>query len=358
MSDPNNAAVRVLQNYAKAYAQKAASDGAPDRLTVEDGQGGITAAKQQPKKDPGETDLKQDLPTDGTTRTSDGGSAAGESLTVADGQGGITTQKQQPKKDPGEADLKTGMPTNCEARKSAADRVLSIRSSIAAAQGKPAPVAPTQKSATQGNPAPQLDLSTDVLAKIASAILASDEGINYAYRTLEKQAGAAVAHARINEAIEMANQYDANEQVKQAAFTEAQDKATNVYNFLIDNGVTEADCDGILKTAALHQSAIMEYEHPMLKAAYAQAMDDAGTMEAADEAAGAEGAPPVDEALPMGGEQLSEEEIMQLLQEMIASGEITAEDVQAALAAEGGAADPALAEGGGAPPMEEAPPVM
>ena len=67
-------------------------------------------------------------------------------------------------------------------------------------------------------------------------------------------------------------------------------------------------------------------------------MDDAALLAAADDAGaeGIEGAPPVEEAMPMGGEDLSEEEIMALLQEMIDSGQITEEDIMEAVAASGG----------------------
>jgi hypothetical protein len=348
MSEPKNEVVALL----RGYAQKIASSGAPDRLTVADGQGGISTHAAQPKKDGGEAELKQDQPADGTMRTSNTPSSTPDRLNVADGQGGISTNGAQPKKDPGEEELKKDQPADGAVRKSAgvSDRVNVIRKAISGANPNLAPVvqqkAATAPAATQ---APTIDLSQDTLAKIASAILATEEGINFTHSLFEKQAGEAAARQQIQEAIMAAQAYDDTEQVKSAAINDAHTKAASVYNDL-QGTITEAEADEILKVAHVHQEAIIAYDSPLLKQAYAAGMDDAALMEAADEAGGAEGAAPVDEALPMGGETLSEEEIMALLEEMIASGEITEEDVMAALqATEGG-------EGAPAPEGEEAPP--
>jgi hypothetical protein len=348
MSEPKNEVVALL----RGYAQKIASAGAPDRLTVADGQGGISTMGAQPKKDPGEAELKQDLPTDGTGRKSSTPSSTPDRLNVADGQGGISTMGAQPKKDPGEAELKQDLPTDGIIRKSASDRVNAIRNAITGANPKIAP-AVQQKAATAPAPAAaaQIDLSQDTLAKIASAILATEDGINFTHSLFEKQAGEAAARQQIQEAIMAAQAYDDAEQVKSAAMNDVFNKAAAVYNDL-QSIITEDEADEILKVAHIHQEALLAYDSPLLKQAYAAGMDDAALMEAADEAGGAEGAAPVDEALPMGGEDLSEEEIMALLQEMIASGEISEEDVMAALqATEGGeeAAPPEAAPEGALP---------
>ena len=129
--------------------------------------------------------------------------------------------------------------------------------------------------------------------------------------------------------------------------------------------MTEAHADAIIKQAALHQETLASLDHPLLKAAYAQGMDDASLMAAADEAGApegaeppADGASPADEALPMGGESLSEEEIMALLQEMLASGQITEKDileaVQATSGGEGMPPEGMPPEGADAPPEEAA----
>ena len=371
MLEPKNDVAKYLRTFAKDLAKKAAN-GAPDRLTVADGQGGITTHAGTIPKDPGEADLKQDLPTDGTGRTSAALGGAPDRLTVADGQGGITAAGGTIPKDPGEAELKQDLPADGTVRKSAGARVAAISAALGAANPRflpaatvttPAPVQ-LKSAGTAGDP--PINLSQDTLAKIASAALSTEEGINFIHGIFEKQAGAAAAREQIIEAIHAADAYDNNEQVKQAAYDDVFTKAAHFHEQL-SQILTEDDADFILKQAAVHHDALMSLEHPLLKQAYAAGMDDAAVMEGAEEAQGEEGAPPTDEALPMGGEQLSEEEIMQLLQEMIASGEITEEDVMAALeATEGGAGgaeggDP-LADAGGAPPADagapppEAPP--
>ena len=332
MSEPKNEVVALL----RGYAQKIASAGAPDRLNVADGQGGISTMGAQPKKDPGEADLKQDQPADGTGRKSNTPSSTPDRLNVADGQGGISTMGAQPKKDPGVDELTQDLPADGTVRKSASDRVNAIRNAITGANPKIAPAQQKAATAPAAVVAPQIDLSQDTLAKIASAILATEDGINFTHSLFEKQAGEAAARQQIQEAIMAAQAYDDTEQVKSAAMNDVFTKAAGIYNDL-QTIITEDEADEILKVAHVHQEAILAYDSPLLKQAYAAGMDDAALMEAADEAGGAEGAAPVDEALPMGGEDLSEEEIMALLQEMIASGEISEEDVMAALqATEGG----------------------
>ena len=318
----------------KAYAIKLASGGRPDRMTTADGQGGITAHNEQVKKDPAVDDLKADLPADSSARTSDKPAGSPDRMTTADGQGGITASNQQVPKDPGEADLKADLPSDGAVRKSANDRISRIRQAIS---GKAAAGEPVAKSANATPAAattmPAADLSPDVLAKIASAVLSTEEGIGFVHSMFEKQAGEAAARSMIQEAILSAEQFDTVEQVKSAAFEDVFSKAAAIHADL-SQIITEEDADSIRKTAAIHQAALMELDHPLLKAAYAAGMDDAAGMEAAEDEGG-EGA--ADAAMPMGGEQLSEEEILALLQEMIASGEITEEDVAAALqASEGG----------------------
>lgn len=354
MSEPKNEVVALLRGYAK----KIAADGSPDRMTVADGQGGISTHSAQPKKDPGEAELKQDQPADGTMRSSDTPASSPDRMTVADGQGGISTMGAQPKKDPGEADLKKDQPADGAVRKSASDRVNAIRNAITGANPALAPV--VQQKAATAPAAPSIDLSADTLAKIASAILSTEEGINFTHSLFEKQAGEAAARQQIQEAILAATSFDEVEQTKSAAMNDVFAKAASIHKDL-QGIITEVEADEILKIAHIHQEALLAYDSPLLKQAYAAGMDDAALMEASEEAGGAEGAPPVDEALPMGGESLSEEEIMALLEEMIASGEISEEDVMAALQAteggggEEGAPPAAPAEGEPLPPEGGAP---
>jgi hypothetical protein len=339
MSAPKNELAAYLRNFAK----KLAADGSPDRMTVADGQGGISTHQAQPKKDPGEEDVKADQPADGKTRTAASIGGSPDRMTVADGQGGISTQQAQPTKDPGEAEVKADQPADGTVRKSA--RIENIRAAILGKQPASAPATqPAEKSAAP-TPAPQLDLSQDTLAKIATAILSTEDGIEFTHRLFEKEAGAAAAREQIMEAIAAAEHYDTTETIKSAAYADVFEKAAGIETAL-SQIITEDDADDILKTAQVHQEALASLEDPMLKMAYAQGMDDAALMEAADEAGEAGEGGDIEGALPMGGEDLSEEDVLALLEEMIAEGLITKEDVDQAIQMAG--------SGEGAPP--EAPP--
>ena len=348
MSDNKNEVVALLRN----FASKLASGGSPDRLTVADGQGGISTHAAQPKKDPGEAEVKHNLPADGQVNTSDSPTSNPDRLTVADGQGGISSHAAQPKTDPGEAELKAGLPADGVVRKSASDRVNAIRNAMTNGRGTAAPVAASTPAAAftqkQATPAvPSIDMSQDMLAKIASTALSTEEGIAFIHNLFEKQAGEAAAREQIAEALRVADAYDSVQHVKSAAINDVLEKAAAIHDELAQV-ITEDEADSILKIASFHQAALLELDHPLLKQAHALGMEDAALMEAAEEAEGQEGALPVDEAIPMGGEELGEEEILALLQEMIASGEITEEDVKAALEA---------TEGEGAPAPEQEQPM-
>ena len=345
----------------RAYAQKiaaeksAAGEGAPDRMTTGDGDGGITVSKGSIPSDVGEKEVKTDQPADGKTRTAASLGGSPDRMTTGDGDGGIDVSKGSIPTDVGEGEVKADLPADGMVRKAAtlSVRAQGIRSALLKtsptlaakieAQEKKAAGTPAPGQKQAAAPAPQqaatpsLNLSQETLAKIASAVLSTDEGVRFVHDALEKQAGEAAAHAQIKDAIAAAQVYDEGEQIKSAAFNDLGRKAQAIHASLMEHGVTEDDCDQVIKQASFMQTKIASFEHPMLKAAYVQGMDDAALMAAADDAGGEGGAPPVEEALPMGGEELGEEEIMQLLEEMLASGEITEEDIAAALAAtEGG----------------------
>lgn len=357
MSEQQNEVVTLLRGFAKKLAS------APDRMTTADGQGGMTTMPAQPQMDAAEGDIKQDLPVDGVTRKSMPKGATPASVTVADGQGGMTTATAQPSFDDGEYDMKQDLPADGTTRKSA--RVDAIRAAILGANPALAPTAPAaanvqsapadaQKQA--GNDVAQpIELSQDLLAKIASEVLATEEGINFVYSMREKAAGAAAAHAELTSAIQAAEYYDQLDQVKSAAFHDVFSKAAAIHDELAQI-ITEDDADEILKTAAIHQAALFECgDNELLKVAYAAGMDDAALLEAADEAKeGEEGEEDEEKGeLPMSAEEgLSEEEVLALLAELIASGELTEEEVMQAIAeSEGGEAG----EEGMASGMEGAP---
>lgn len=351
LTQPNHHVAATLRKYAeKKAAEKRAGTGNPDRMTVADGQGGITASKGAVPHDPGEDALKSLQPDDGKGRDAAAVPGGGpDRLTVADGQGGITVSKGTVPVDPGEAEVKRDQPPNGISKRAA-----NIRAALC--QASPAMAAKLQKQAddTQastphdgvaqidkraGDGKPNIDLSTEVLAKIASAIMSTDDGVRFVHDTLEKQAGEQAARVQIQEAIEASQAYDYTEQVKSAAFDDLGHKVADIHDALAHSGVTEEDADAIIKQAAFHQERLtaLEQYHPLLKQAYAQGMDDAALLAAADEAGGMDGAPPIEEAMPMGGEELAEEEILALLEEMLASGQITEEDILEAVAATQGA---------------------
>lgn len=367
-----------LRDYAQKLAaeKSAAGEGAPDRMTCADGQGGITTEKGTIPADVGEGEIKADQPIDGTTRTATAIPAGGpDRLTVADGQGGITTASDSPAKDPGEEELKADQPTDGDVRKAAgvSERAARIRAALtkanpamgeriakqAADEAPEAPAAPVaEKQAGATEEGSSLQFSQETLAKIASTILSTEEGAQFAHDLIEKSAGEQAAREQIEVAIQAANTFDEGQQIKQAAFDDVQEKAASIQAGLVDLGVTEEDANAILKQASLHQEKMASYEDPLLKAAYAQGMDDSALLAAADDAAGEEGVPPVEEAMPMGGEELGEEEIMALLEEMLASGEITEEDIAAAVAATEGGGEELAPEGGEELAMPEEEPAM
>jgi hypothetical protein len=330
MSEQQNEVVTLLRGFAKKLAS------APDRMTTADGQGGLTAMSAQPQMDAAEGDIKQDLPDNGVTRQSTPKGQAPANVTVADGQGGMTTATAQPTSDDGEDDLKQDLPTDGTTRKSA--RVNAIRAAILgvnpALAATNAQTTPTGAQKQAGNDVAQpIDLSQDLLAKIASEVLATEEGINFVYSMREKAAGASAARAELTSAIQAAEYYDQLDQVKSAAFNDVFSKAAAIHDELVQL-ITEDDADEILKTAAIHQAALYECgDNELLKSAYAAGMDDAALLDAAQAAEGED-----EGELPMSAEEgLGEEEVLALLAELIESGELTEEEVMQAIAeSEGG----------------------
>lgn len=350
MPEQTNEVVNLLRGFARKLAS------APERMTTTDGQGGITTNKAQATKDPGEGDLKQDLPTDGTVRMSDSIGEGATTATTADGTGGITTAPGTTATySGGEGDIKQDTAPDGAPRKSA--RVEAIRNALIGNNPELAPTksatptapaatpAVTEEAAKQAAGESAIELSSDLLAKIASQILSTEEGINFVYSMQEKSAGAQAARQELETALQAAEYFDQVEHVKSAALNDVFSKAAAIHDEL-SQLITEEEADEILKTAALHQAAILGFEDEILKSAYVAGMDDAALMEAAGEAKAAEGGEE-DEAgeLPMSGEEgLDEEEVLQILAELIESGELTEEEVMQAIAGAEGE-DAAAADG-------------
>ena len=339
MSAQPNKIRSALKRFASDL-EKSAAEGNPDRMTVADGQGGVSASAGSVPQDPGESDVKRDQPTDGTIRNSDGEPAGSpDRMTVADGQGGVSASPGSVPADSGEGDVKIDQPTDGTTRKSAgiSERAARIRNLL----GGQAPSSNGQNKSAQAartnSPTPDFPVDSDVLRKIASDVVNTEEGVQFLYNMYEKQAGERGAREQILGAIEASKAYDEREIVKQASYDDLVEKVAAIHGAMEQQGVTEEDADYILKTAAEHANNLESLEHPLEKQAYAAGMDDAAMLASADEAAGMEGVPPVDEAIPMGGEEMGEEDILMLLQAMLESGEISEEEIIAALGGAEGA---------------------
>ena len=202
----------------------------------------------------------------------------------------------------------------------------------AAAPVKPAPEpAKAQKAEPSKKEASlNLELSTDILAKLACAMLAEEEGANLAERVLAKQAGQEKA-AEVMDYLAgqeaAAREYIAGQQAAVAALTKRAQEL----------GASDAD-------AAI---AAMAAESPEAVAAPAEAA-------------------PAPEAPAEGGDMLPEDAVAQVLLSQLASGDLTEEDlgeIVAELAAEEPevaeelgldlGVDEAGAEDAGAPPSSE-----
>lgn len=333
---PNHLAALLKSQAAAVIKSASSSTGAP---SVADGVAQVTAGTVP--TDPGEAELKgQMVPKDGVPGDDTKTLIPGENLNPS-----------------GTPAADKGAPS--ELPKMASERVAAVRGALASVlnpggQAKAAAAAADVAAPTQATPAdaaePQksaavesgLNLSPDMLIKLAKHVLSTNEGVSFARYTLEKSAGAEHAEEMIKAAREAAVAHDETLFQKQAAFREGMATASEIHGHL-STMIDENEADSILKQASLHCQNLEALDHPMLKAAYATGMDDAQALEEGAEA-GAE-----EPEIPMGGEQLTMEDVMALLEEMIASGEISEEDVVAglqALQAEEGAApaDPAAAE--------------
>ena len=365
-------AQKLASNKAAETEKAAAGEGAPDRMTVADGQGGVTTEKKTVPHDVGEDELKRDQPTDGKNReVAKVPAGAPDRMTCADGHGGVTTSKTGIPKDPGEAEVKADQPVDGDVRKAATISESAARIRAALSKANPEFAARIQKEA--GNQKaleakkpevaekkagsaeqPAINLSEATLSKIASSILSTDEGASFVYNLFEKQAGEEAARSKIQEAIQAAQSFEQEDYVKQASFADLQEKTEAIYGQLKQAGVTEKDAHEILEKSALHQEKMASFGHPLLKMAYAQGMDDAALLAAAEEGEGVEGAAPVEEAMPLGGAELGQEEILALLEEMLASGEITEQDIKEAVAmTEGGGGEELPVDPAAAMPAEE-----
>ncbi len=196
-----------------------------------------------------------------------------------------------------------------------------------------------EKAATE-----TIDLSQEILAKIAAVILSTDEGVDFCERQLAKAAGAEAARETMETLQAMAN-----DQEKQAAATAGAADAEALMAEMAKGAGAPCD-DNTL--AQLGQALAAE----AIKQAQAAGMDLAamglppeamGAPPAA--AAGAE--PPAD----TGADQdISPEELEEILNELVQSGEIKSEEADQILDYVGGADQAAGGGEGGAEMTAEA----
>jgi hypothetical protein len=204
------------------------------------------------------------------------------------------------------------------------------------------------------------DISPEALMKLASTILATEGGLAAVEPVLLKAAGVEAASQIIKEA---AASYDvmvtqqmelmkaANAQREQEEFYKAAAARELAELDQVIKSASEEDKAQIVKFAKVHGAALENIEHPLLKQAYMQGAADAAAMEDAGgaELPGAEGPASIEqiaqllEAMVQSGE-IDEQTAMAVLQELAGSDEAAAGAPEAGAAEEGaGAADAAAA---------------
>ena len=197
----------------------------------------------------------------------------------------------------------------------------------------------------EANVAEGITFDQDILAKIASEILNTEEGAAYAKDLFRKKAGEEYAAAAIKEASEQA-----------ALYKQAETKYMNSPLRKIASEVAKLPEDvqeTIYARAQIHEQNLSEYEgYELLKRAYAAGVEDAEAVAQNPEVLAAAEEPSVEEA---GEAEITAEEVMEAVSEMVEAGEIDEETANALVeeiiaGAEGeeamaeGAADQAAAE--------------
>jgi hypothetical protein len=182
------------------------------------------------------------------------------------------------------------------------------------------------------------DLSPEALMKLASTIIATEGGLAAVEPILMKAAGVEAARQIMTQAVESYGEFvykqaAYDEYVKQAAYAQEQEDAAFTEFF---KSASEKDQEQIVKFASVHGEALKNIENDMLKQAYMQGAEDAAAMEdGGGELPGAEG-------------PASIEQIAQLLEAMVISGEIDEETAMGILqelaSAEAGGMEPGAEE--------------
>ena len=242
-----------------------------------------------------------------------------------------------------------------ESQKQAEAKVAVPEKKASAAKVDIKPTAAPAVEAKKASQGPMLELTTDVLSKIAAMVLSTDEGANFVEDFMAKQAGAEAA----KETLEfLAKQAELAE--KQAAYEQGQADA----EALINKAIYMAGMEAAQKQASAPVSQFAKLGQAMADASMSDLM---GQMGGAPGAAGAEGAgappadmgagaPPADAGAGAAGAEgeISPEELQQALEALAQEGTITPEEAQQVMqyiSSEGAGAPPADA-GAGAPPAD------
>lgn len=226
----------------------------------------------------------------------------------------------------------------------AEDKQVKSASGVDAAINKLKSLSKKAKTTEVAAPAAQaaqetFSMGPDALLKLASAIFETQEGVDAVLPVLRKKAGQEAAISLLKQA---SDEYEA--QVAEvmymeklaAAAAEEQMVAESYIAEIVKSASSQEEAELLLKTAAQHISNREKLGDEFLKAAYDQAVEDAAEMASAEE---------------MGGEPTLEgadgeptiEQILMLLEQAVASGEISEDDAvmiaQALLGDEQGGAE-------------------
>jgi hypothetical protein len=191
------------------------------------------------------------------------------------------------------------------------------------------------------------DLSPEALMKLASTIIATEGGLAAVEPVLMKAAGVEAARQIMTQAVNSYSNFVQQQAVyeeyaKQASYAQANEDAAFAEFF---KSASEKDQQHIVKFAKVHSEALNNIENDMLKQAYMQGAQDAAAMEdAGGELPGAEGPASIEqiaqllEAMVASGE-IDEETAMGILQELAGADAAAADEAEAGEAAAEGAED-------------------
>lgn len=208
-----------------------------------------------------------------------------------------------------------------------------------------------KKEAAASNVASGIDLSVESLAKVAKEILNTEEGVQFAQELFRKRAGEEYAKEAIKEASEQARTFEQYEQV----IKQASEKNMNPTDQFITKVASEIEnlspSEKQLAYASIkaHDTNLSSFgDSEILKCAYASGVEDAAAIQENPELiADAMQAPSEEEA---GAADITPEEILEVVNEMVESGEIDEATAQQLLQELSGAIDE---EAGAAQPSEE-----